>query len=90
MEKRREEKKNIAYNQKLGNLLGLSSEGVNNGHNIINNLIFTWREVEHTEEEKITPKCMKHHKAIFGKSADEGFMYGDRNFQNNLHSKQRK
>lgn len=42
--------KNAAYNQQRGHLLGLSSEGVNNGHNIIEHLVFPWREAEHTEE----------------------------------------
>lgn len=43
--------KSAAYNQHRGHLLGLSGEGVDNGHDIIEHLVFTRREVEHAEEE---------------------------------------
>lgn len=40
--------RNIAYNQQSGHLLCRPGEGVNNGHNIIEQLVFTWGELEHT------------------------------------------
>lgn len=40
--------RNIAYNQQSGHLLCRPGEGVNNGHNIKEQLVFTWGELEHT------------------------------------------
>lgn len=39
--------KNTAYNQQGRHLLCLPGEGVNNGHNIIEYLVFTRGELEH-------------------------------------------
>lgn len=50
-ESREKRDKNAAYNQQRGHLLRLSSEGVDDGHDVVEHLVFTRREMEHTEEE---------------------------------------
>lgn len=74
VEKRGIREKNTAYNQQRGHLLRLPSEGVNDGHHIIEHLILTRGEMEYTEEENSTPKPIQQHKVIqpsFSRTANQ-------------------
>lgn len=67
-------KKKTAYDQQRGHLLCLPSKGINDGYHIIEYLIFTWGEMEHTEEESSTTKRIQQHKVIqplFSRTANQ-------------------
>lgn len=48
--------KNAAYDQQMGHLLRLPRQGVNDGHDVVEDLVLTRGEEEHTEEETSTAK----------------------------------